>query len=64
MIEIQEIKKIRGENTDNYVINVGKHLEIKLTLDDIEVSHRLSNHEKSGIIVNFTNCCKSSNWYQ
>lgn len=53
MVDIGGIPRREGESTDNTVIQIASKIGVPLTINNIEVSHRISAHKDASIIVKF-----------
>ena len=53
MGDIVGIPRFDIEDTDKIVLAISEKFNMDLCLDDIEISHRVSNHDKAPIIVKF-----------
>ena len=63
MLEIGNVPRVTRENTDDIVLDIARAVEAKIQLDDIEISHRLSNKPDAGIIVKFNNRRKRNDFF-
>ena len=54
MLEINEVPCRKQEDTNQIVTNIAQALNVELTKEDLQVSHRFSPDANSGIIVRFT----------
>ena len=53
MLDLRGIPRMKGENTDDIVIKIASAMELTLTYNHIDVSHRTSNQPEAPIIVKF-----------
>ena len=53
MVDIVGIPRFDIEDTDKIVLAISEKFNMDLCLDDIEISHRVSNHDKAPIILKF-----------
>ena len=63
MVTVSGIPRAKDENTNNLILNLASKLDVELTEQDIDISHRTSNNANATIIVKFENRKKRNLFY-
>jgi len=64
MLKVRGVPRVNDENTNKIIIKLAEKLDVAITEDDLDVSHRVSQDADAEIIAKFTSRKKRDQLYQ